>query len=387
MLNSGDRLDQTASYLPDPANTTQAILGLLSERLRGGSDSDGARTESTLVAGLRSVPGVLQAELRPADSTPPSGGELLWPAGPGRLLAVTLRDGYNSHGVPEALACLAATLDVTWRRDAEAHTGPLSRDTALATAKTEFIATVIHDLATPITPILAYAGLLADPDTGPLTTDQREFVKVIERNAMRLSELLNDLPLLVDPSSPELELRRERVDPMELVRDIVGQFRPGAVHAGITMRFHARPGPALACNSIRIRRMLDILLTTAITRSAPGDTVDVEARPTVDGWQIEIACLASEGAGEGAGAPAGQDGAPAAQGGEAADRGGEPPPPLTAGRREPVTREDSWPRIGMARAIAGMHDGTLHITDEGTGGSVIRVELPWEPARDRGEDG
>nr|BFE89314.1 hypothetical protein GCM10020093_119160 [Planobispora longispora] len=202
MLNSGDRLDQTASYLPDPANTTQAILGLLSERLRGGSDSDGARTESTLVAGLRSVPGVLQAELRPADSTPPSGGELLWPAGPGRLLAVTLRDGYNSHGVPEALACLAATLDVTWRRDAEAHTGPLSRDTALATAKTEFIATVIHDLATPITPILAYAGLLADPDTGPLTTDQREFVKVIERNAMRLSELLNDLPLLVDPPRP-----------------------------------------------------------------------------------------------------------------------------------------------------------------------------------------
>ncbi|GGS86314.1 hypothetical protein GCM10010156_51060 [Planobispora rosea] len=369
MLNSGDRLDHTASYLPDPSNTARAILGLLNERLRGGGDSDGARTEPTLLAGLRSVPGILRAELRPADATPPSGGELLWPAGPGRLLAVTLRDGYDSHGVPEALACLAATLDVSLRRDAEANAAPASRDAALTAAKTEFIATVIHDLATPITPILAYAGLLSDPDTGPLTTDQREFVKVIERNAMRLSELLNDLPLLVDPASPELELRRERVDPMELVRDIVGQLRPGAVHAGITLRYHARPGPALACNSIRIRRMLDILLTAAITRSAPGDIVDVEARPTVDGWHIEIACLASGDAHENA--PAGRDG----------EAGPVP------GRRESLAREDSWPRLGMARAIAGMHDGTLHITDDGTKGSVISVELPWEPVRDRREEG
>ncbi|MBG0833351.1 HAMP domain-containing histidine kinase [Planomonospora sp. ID67723] len=357
MLNSGDRLGRTASYRPDASDTTRAILGLLSERLRGSDDSGGVSTDTTLLSGLRSVPGISSAELRPADASPPPDGELFWPAGPGRLLAVVLEEGYNGHGIPEALSCLAAALEAIWRRDEETRADS-SSDTTLAKAKTEFIGQVVHDLATPITPILAYAGLLSDPDTGPLTTDQREFVKVIERNALRLSELLNDLPLLADPASPELELRSERVDPMELLRDITAQFRPGAMHAGITLRYQARPGPALNCNAIRIRRMFDLLLTTAITRSHPGGTVEVDARPTVDGWWIDVICL-----------PATSEAGP----GDAAER------------REQPAGETAWPRIGMARAIAGMHGGTIDITDQGTKGSVIRVELPWEPLRDRRE--
>ncbi|GAA3448051.1 sensor histidine kinase [Planomonospora venezuelensis] len=358
MLNSGDRIGHTASYLPDASHATRAILGLLNERLRSFDDSGGAGTDTMLLSGLRSVPGITTAELRPADATPPADGERFWPAGPGRLLAVALEEGYDDQGVPEALACLAAALDTVWRREEESRTGSPSYDATLAKAKTEFIGTVVHDLATPITPILAYAGLLSDPDTGPLTADQREFVKVIERNALRLSELLNDLPLLADPASPEQEPHRERVDPMELLRDITSQFRPGAMHAGIALRYHARPGPALNCNAIRVRRMVDILLTTAITRSYPGGTVEVEARPTVDGWCIEITCLS----------PASETGSDDA-----------------AGRREQSTGEDGWPRIGMARAIAGMHGGTIHITEQETKGSVIRVELPWEPVRDRRE--
>ncbi|GIH97814.1 sensor histidine kinase [Planobispora siamensis] len=353
MLNSGDHIDHAYSSPPDASDATRAILGLLRERLRATDDSGAAGAEETLLSGLRSVPGILRAELRAADSTPPPDGERFWPAGPGRLLVATLERGYEGSMVMEALACLAASLEAIWHRDAESRAGSVPEDVALTKAKTEFIGTVVHDLATPITPILAYAGLLSDPDTGPLSPEQREFVKVIERNAVRLSDLLNDLPLLADPATPEPEMRRERVDPMELIRDMVTQVRPGALHAGITLRYQARPGPALSCNAIRIRRMFDILLTAAITRSSPGDSVMVEARPTVDGWSIEIDCRpGGDSQAEHAGKPAG---------------------------------EQSWPRIGMARAIAGMHGGTLHITDEGTKGSVIRVELPWEPVRDRRE--
>ncbi|WP_153054635.1 sensor histidine kinase [Planomonospora sphaerica] len=372
MLNSGGRLDHTASHPADDASgavddvddvaavdTTRAILGLLDERLRGSDDAGGANADATLLAGIRSVPGVLSAELRPADATPPADGERLWPAGPGRMLAVTLAAGFEDHGVPEALSCLAATLDASWRRDAETRSGGPSDAATLAAAKTEFISTVVHDLATPITPILAYAGLLADPETGPLTGDQSEFVKVIERNAMRLSELLNDLPLLADPATTEPELRPERIDPMEMVRDIVAQFRPGALHAGVSLRYHARPGPALSCNTVRVRRMLDILLTAAITRAGPGDAVEVELRPTVDGWRVEIGCVAADG--------------------EAS---------LTdqAGRGEDPAGEKAWPRLGMARAIAGMHGGTLQLIENGTRRSEVRVELPWEPVRDRREE-
>ncbi|MFC4061865.1 sensor histidine kinase [Planomonospora corallina] len=358
MLNSGGRLEHTASHPADAVETTRAVLGLLGERLRGSEDTNGMSADTALIAGLRSVPGVLGAGLRPADSTPPGQGERLWPAGPGRMLAVTLEPGLDGHGVPEALACLAAALDATWRRDAEARADAPSQSETLAAAKTEFISTVVHDLATPITPILAYSGLLADPETGPLTDDQREFVKVIERNAVRLSELLNDLPLLADPSATEPELRPERIDPMEMVREVVAQFRPGALHAGVSLRYHARPGPALSCNAVRVRRMLDILLTAAITRAGPGDTVEIELRPTVDGWLIEIACAVS-----------GQEANVTDQ----------------AGRGEDPAGEKAWPRLGMARAIVGMHGGTLQLSENGTKRSEVRVELPWEPVLERRE--
>ncbi|WP_344865589.1 HAMP domain-containing sensor histidine kinase [Planomonospora alba] len=358
MLNSGGRLGRTAARPSDAVETTRAILGLLGERLRGSEDTNGMNADTVLLAGLRSVPGVLGAELRPADATPPADGERLWPAGPGRMLAVTLAQGLDGQGVPEALACLAAALDASWRRDAESRAEAPSHTEKLAAAKTEFISTVVHDLATPITPILAYAGLLADPETGPLTGDQREFVKVIERNAVRLSELLNDLPLLADPSAAEPELRPERVDPMELVREVVSQFRAGALHAGVSLRYHARPGPALSCNAVRIRRMLDILLTAAITRAGPGDSVEVELRPTVDGWLTEITCTLS---------------------GEEANVTDQ------AGRGEDPAGEKAWPRLGMARAIAGMHGGTLQLVEDGTTRSQVLVELPWEPAHDQRE--
>ncbi|WP_030176908.1 sensor histidine kinase [Spirillospora albida] len=327
----------------------RAVLALVEERLRTGLD---ARSDAIVPAGLRSMPGVTEAALRPAaDPTDP--GERTWPAGPGRRLGVVLDDDLDECGVPEALACLAALLDASSRPDSAAR--PVPADAGLDAEKSEFIATVVHDLATPLTPIVAYAGLLADPDTGPLTPSQQQFIEVIERNALRLSELLTDLPLLADPVSPELELRPERTDPMTMVRDVVAQFRPGALRSGVSLRFQARPGPALTCDPIRIRRMLDILLTGALTGSTQGDAIEVAARPTVEGWCIEMTHTVA-----GCG-PAGENGEAAySDGGEA---------------------RAQWPSHTTARVIAGMHGGTLSI-DIGDGRRTAQVRLPWEPPLD-----
>lgn len=340
----------------DPSGTRsclflRAVLSLVEERLRAGLD---ARSDAIVPAGLRSIPGVAEAALRPA-ADPPEPGERMWPAGPGRRLGVVLDGDLDDCGVPEALACLAALLDASSRPEHAARPAR-SADAALDAEKSEFIATVVHDLATPLTPIVAYAGLLADPDTGPLTPSQQQFIEVIERNALRLSELLTDLPLLADPVSPELELRPERTDPMTMVRDVVAQFRPGALRSGVSLRYQARPGPALTCDPIRVRRMLDILLTGALTGSTQGDAIEVAARPTVEGWCIEMTHTVADGGSTG-------------QNGEAAYSDGAAP-------------RAQWPSHTTARVIAGMHGGTLSI-DIGDGRRTAQVRLPWEPPLDQ----
>ena len=59
--------------------------------------------------------------------------------------------------------------------------------------KTEFLATVIHELRTPIASITGYAQLLEDGEGGDLSVDQYKMVEAIDRNGDRLSTLADDL--------------------------------------------------------------------------------------------------------------------------------------------------------------------------------------------------
>ncbi|MGI5169930.1 sensor histidine kinase [Spirillospora sp. CA-253888] len=355
MSNHADHVDRTAPCGAG-ADTVRAILALLRERLRPADGIGTERSNTGLLDGLRAVPGVERAELRPAGAEPAAPGEHVWPAGPGRSLAVALREGADGCGAEEALDCLATVIGAEVSPENAARRGMAEatpagpddaagalEDAALRLDHRGLIGTVVHDLTTPLTPIMAYAGLLADPDTGPLTDVQRQFAEVIERNALRLSELLNDLPLLADPTSPAARRRVEPVDPMELAHKAASRFRVEAEEAGVALLCQARRGPTLRGDPIRVRRMLDIMLSGALAGAAPDDTVTVTAEPNERGWRIAV--------------------------------GRRPPDAAPPGPSDGPAR---WPRESTARAIAAMHGGTLRTTADAEGRSAV-AQLPWEP--------
>jgi len=59
--------------------------------------------------------------------------------------------------------------------------------------KTEFVSTVSHELKTPLTAISGYVRLMLAGDAGPLSLEQKEFLGIVDSNAMRLTSLINDL--------------------------------------------------------------------------------------------------------------------------------------------------------------------------------------------------
>jgi len=59
--------------------------------------------------------------------------------------------------------------------------------------KDEFLANVSHELRTPLTSILGYTYLLSAGHTGPITEEQKAAVAKIERAAMVLLQLIDDL--------------------------------------------------------------------------------------------------------------------------------------------------------------------------------------------------
>ena len=60
----------------------------------------------------------------------------------------------------------------------------------------EQIATIVARLATPLTSIRGYTGLLSGGEFGPLSQEQEEALQIIARNIERLSVVLRELDAL-----------------------------------------------------------------------------------------------------------------------------------------------------------------------------------------------
>ncbi|WP_072313269.1 ATP-binding protein [Agrococcus sp. Marseille-P2731] len=87
----------------------------------------------------------------------------------------------------------------------------------------DFLLTTSHELRTPITSIVGYAELLADGEQ--IGSTERGWVRVIERNARRLSELVEDLLTFSRGSRDAPPLHRERVRCDDVLDEVIGNLR------------------------------------------------------------------------------------------------------------------------------------------------------------------
>jgi signal transduction histidine kinase len=89
------------------------------------------------------------------------------------------------------------------------------------TAKSEFLASVSHDLRTPLNVILGYTDLLVEESFGPVTEEQRDTLHRIRRTAAEQLALIDDLLDLARIEQGKINCRLQPVR----VGDLVGSLR------------------------------------------------------------------------------------------------------------------------------------------------------------------
>lgn len=157
--------------------------------------------------------------------------------------------------------------------DAEKITDELRSIVAL---KERLISTVSHELRTPLTAIAGSLGLLVNGAAGEMPPRAAQMLAIAQRNAERLSRLINDLLTFEKLGAAALEFDSRPVALGALLADAIEQCEPYAQQAGARLELAAVDGDlSVTADGDRLLQAVCNLISNAAKFSPAGGTVTV----------------------------------------------------------------------------------------------------------------
>ena len=146
-----------------------------------------------------------------------------------------------------------------------------ARDGALAASrlKSEFLATMSHEVRTPMNGVVGMAELLLSTD---LTPEQRDYAQAIQGSAEVLLGILNDILDFSKIEADRLVLESIPFDLRQVVEETVELLAPKAAQKGLELvaRFAPEAPAGLLGDAIRVRQILMNLIGNAVKFTPAG---------------------------------------------------------------------------------------------------------------------
>jgi signal transduction histidine kinase len=156
-------------------------------------------------------------------------------------------------------------------------------------AKTNFIATVSHELKTPISSIKMTTQLLSDKRTGPLTNDQEQLVNSIGDDAERLLKITSELINLAQVETGNIQFNLQPTPIPTIVEDAVDAVQIQAQQKNISIKTDLPPDiPQIRADKEKTTWVLINLLTNAIKYSFESSAIEIHVKPTNRDVQISV---------------------------------------------------------------------------------------------------
>lgn len=224
-------------------------------------------------------------------------------------------------------------------------------------AKSAFVATISHELRTPMTSLAGYVELLQDDVGGSLTAAQTGFVEAIARNSDRLQALTDDLLVLTGLGSGAFTLDRSDVDLRDLVLGVEKTLDSLIAGRELDVSFEL-PDAAVVVNgdAHRLERVLFQLVSNAAKVTPDGGSVS--CRLSVDG---EAAVLHVEDTGIGI---------------PAHEQGQLFTPFFRTSAARKLAIQGTGLGLSIAAPIVEAHGGALTVVSEDQRGALFTVRLP-----------
>jgi two-component system, NarL family, sensor histidine kinase BarA len=187
-----------------------------------------------------------------------------------RVFLLVIRRGDTRRAAPSPLS--ATTTPPPIDLDPVAIMGEVER------AKSALLATVSHEMRTPLTSVIGYSEMLLEGMAGPINDEQREYLTTILGKADHLLRLISSMLDLarLEASPPSVE--RHPVAIVELIERAAASLTSEAERRAIALNLESAGRlPRVLADSRRIRQVLMHLIANAIKFTPRGGDVVVAA--------------------------------------------------------------------------------------------------------------
>ena len=274
-----------------------------------------------------------------------------------------------SDGEGEARIISARSFRLRGENDAGAGVGILWRDvTRERTAdamKSQLLSTVSHELRTPLASIKGFATTLLRQDVKWDEATQHDFLRIIEEEADRLTEIIDNLLDMSQIEAGALRIAKELTQLRQLIREVVDEMRMRTEAHYFVVDLPSEL-PRVLVDPRRIRQVLTNLIGNAIKYSQKGQ-IAVACEVTDDHVVVSVS-----------------------------DQGEGIPPQYLGKIFERFFQVDgaSTRRVGgsglglaISRSIIEAHDGKIWAESIAGQGSTFRFTLPLARAESNEQEG
>ena len=160
----------------------------------------------------------------------------------------------------------------------------------MAQLREDLIATLTHDMKTPLLGEQKTLQYFLAQTFGAVTDEQQDVLKAVLRSNHRLLELVDTLMSVYRHDNLGVQLEFKPINLDDLIADVLTEFQYLAHERQVLLEYTCKKTPpALYGDALQIRRVLANLLQNALNYTPSGGTIQVSLKEQANHLMVEVA--------------------------------------------------------------------------------------------------